>query len=591
MLALSVHSNPGVYALLVGSGISYGSGVATGWGVVEELVKRMALLEGSGDPLPDDFNFEQWWKKRFPDVELGYDAVLEATASTPADRRNLLEPFFVPTEDDLAAGQKVPAPAHKAIARLVKRHSIRVIVTTNFDDLIEKALNELGVSYQVVASPSDVEGVDALRHSPCTVIKVHGDYKRIDMLNTKDELATYRDEINKLLDAVFDEYGLVICGWSGDWDHALNEAVNRAPARRYPLYWSARGRLGGNATRLVQQRRGTVVPISDADSFFVELADRLDILDRMANPPLTRDLALGQLKRYLPDPGRYLDLRDLFEGEVRRARTLLNDRPLARGRGPLVVDGVHAYQSELDQMAKSVDVLIHLLAHGITLDTRREHDYLWVWVIEQLMRACRQTPRPGETMNDSWMNLGYYPAWLVLRAAALAATEAKRDDLFIRLFLEPSCHHHLLSGDTLTHVPAVAVLYEYRGLHDALEALLPATRDRIRISKHLGPSLLPIFAPIVGNTAAFDLLSERVEYRLALVQEYVGRAEGVWAPVLEYSCYYDRFGQDGSWKPAHDFAATFDEATWVDGLGLKDAQALSDLRSSLATTAASLKWF
>ncbi|RST19643.1 hypothetical protein E2C00_00225 [Streptomyces sp. WAC05374] len=31
-MALNVHSNPGVYALLLGAGVSIASGVKTGWG-------------------------------------------------------------------------------------------------------------------------------------------------------------------------------------------------------------------------------------------------------------------------------------------------------------------------------------------------------------------------------------------------------------------------------------------------------------------------------------------------------------------------------------------------------------------------------
>lgn len=42
MLATSMQAQPGVYALLLGSGVSTGAGVPTGWGVVTELVRRVA---------------------------------------------------------------------------------------------------------------------------------------------------------------------------------------------------------------------------------------------------------------------------------------------------------------------------------------------------------------------------------------------------------------------------------------------------------------------------------------------------------------------------------------------------------------------
>lgn len=49
MLATSVHAQPGVYALLLGSGVSTGAGVPTGWGVVKELIRRAATAS-----TPDD---------------------------------------------------------------------------------------------------------------------------------------------------------------------------------------------------------------------------------------------------------------------------------------------------------------------------------------------------------------------------------------------------------------------------------------------------------------------------------------------------------------------------------------------------------
>src|ERR1035437_11081736 len=45
-LAVSVQSNPGVYALLIGSGVSRSSGVPTGWEIVVELIRRLAKLKG-----------------------------------------------------------------------------------------------------------------------------------------------------------------------------------------------------------------------------------------------------------------------------------------------------------------------------------------------------------------------------------------------------------------------------------------------------------------------------------------------------------------------------------------------------------------
>ena len=111
----------------------------------------------------------------------------------------------------------------------MRRGYIRVIVTTNFDRLTENALRELGVEPTVVASVDVLSGAEPMAHSACYVLKLHGDYKDARILNTDAELHTYPSEYNRQLDRMFDEYGLIVCGWSGEWDHALRAAFLRAP--------------------------------------------------------------------------------------------------------------------------------------------------------------------------------------------------------------------------------------------------------------------------------------------------------------------------------------------------------------------------
>ena len=47
-LAVSMHGQPGVYALLLGSGTSTAAGVPTGWGVIQQLVAQVRVA--AGDP-------------------------------------------------------------------------------------------------------------------------------------------------------------------------------------------------------------------------------------------------------------------------------------------------------------------------------------------------------------------------------------------------------------------------------------------------------------------------------------------------------------------------------------------------------------
>ncbi|HEX2619768.1 MAG TPA: hypothetical protein VHL11_06465, partial [Phototrophicaceae bacterium] len=68
-LAFTVQKNPGVYALLLGSGISRSSGIPTGWEIKEDLARQIKVLN------PDE-NLD----------DLGYDDLLKMLGRTEAER-------------------------------------------------------------------------------------------------------------------------------------------------------------------------------------------------------------------------------------------------------------------------------------------------------------------------------------------------------------------------------------------------------------------------------------------------------------------------------------------------------------------------
>ena len=85
-----------------------------------------------------------------------------------------------PKDDDI----RKPTKAHHAIAQLVASGAVRVVITTNFDRLIENALREARVEPTVIASDDATAGATPLVHSKCAVIKVHGDYLDARIKNT-----------------------------------------------------------------------------------------------------------------------------------------------------------------------------------------------------------------------------------------------------------------------------------------------------------------------------------------------------------------------------------------------------------------------
>ena len=313
-MAFSIHSNPGVYAILLGSGVSRPAKIPTGWELTLELISKLAALYGEAC----GSNPELWYRDRFS-REPDYSNILNELAKTPAERQQLLRGYWEPTDQEREDGEKLPTLAHRALAALVARGFIRVIITTNFDRLMETALTDQGIVPTVLSSVDQIKGALPLIHTKCCLLKIHGDYLDTRIRNTSSELDDYPPELNRYLDRVFDEFGLIVCGWSAEWDRALCAALFRASSRRFTTYWATKGELTDRARKITDHRRATVVQIEDADTLFQDLEQHVKSIDQFSNPhPLSSEVAIASLKRYIPDNRYRIQLSDLIEQEVER---------------------------------------------------------------------------------------------------------------------------------------------------------------------------------------------------------------------------------------------------------------------------------
>ena len=515
-LAFSMQSNPGVYALLLGSGLSTSAGIKTGWGIVSDLLRKL----GAAADVDSDANLENWYRSKY-DEEPEYSRLLKALAKTPTERQTLLRQYFEPTGEEREEGLKEPTEAHRAIADLVSKGFIRVIITTNFDRLIEKALEDAGVSAQILSSLDQVRGAVPLSHNQPCVFKVHGDYQDSRIRNSSTELDSYPTEYDQFLDRIFDEFGLIVCGWSGKWDGALRDAIHRAKSHRFTTYWAKYEDLNDEAQRLIAHRRAETIHISGADDFFDTIRHTIHSIEELSRPhPLSPELAVANMKRFLASPDLRIRLTDLIESTLRHAAEStageeFDIRNMPTPTAVSVAECLVAYESAYSTVLSMAPVA----------GRWAEDDHFHVWA-SALERLSTNRDQSGHTILIA---LKTYPAILLLYALGMGALASDRLSFLGRLF-NIRVSDHGMDGQSVTILSA---LFAARKLPSQLRGvnLSDGSETRLALNQWIFDLLRDSMRQIAPSDEQYSLIFDRFEILLALA--FPRRHEGrhYWNPL------------------------------------------------------------
>lgn len=309
-LAFSMYSNKGAYALLLGSGISRSAHIPSGWEVEEKLIQRLAASKS----ITHSENWHQWYKKTYKQ-SASYSSLLAEIVKTSTERVQLMKSFFEPTDEEKGLGWKVPTKAHASIAKLAKKGYIRVILTTNFDRLLEKAFEMEGITPQVISYEEAISQATPIVHSKIpTIIKINGDYIDCRFRNTIEELDEYPERMKLYLHRIFEDYGLITCGWSGDWDKGLIDILNGTARSRYNSFFTSVGEVSNSIKSLSQNRHGEVMTTDSADELFSELYEQVMALEKYdANTNMSHEMMMARVKKYLSSKQYDIEFADIIE--------------------------------------------------------------------------------------------------------------------------------------------------------------------------------------------------------------------------------------------------------------------------------------
>jgi len=132
---------------------------------------------------------------------------------------------------------------HRALAGLIELNIARIIFTTNFDNVIEKAYAQ--VSNKSI-SPYHLEGsyaaLEALNQERFPIYaKIHGDFRYQSIKNLSIDLKSNDSEMQRCFIAAGNRFGIVISGYSGRDSNVMEmfyTAINQNNAFPFGIFWT-----------------------------------------------------------------------------------------------------------------------------------------------------------------------------------------------------------------------------------------------------------------------------------------------------------------------------------------------------------------
>lgn len=209
-------------AWLLGAGASAQSGVPTAGQLIDRLLTELYAREN--DMTVYEVEARPDWLRL---VHAAYDGrnglpPLAATAMYSAvfDRVFADRDIRARWLEDMLDGRR-PHFGHHALAAMMAAGVAPLVVTTNFDSLIEDAYDSLRATLEVLRlttlapqSSSNTDYAFATDKSPL-LMKIHGDLGTVTPMNTIKELAVGDEALRGGVRSKLSRFGLVVVGYSG----------------------------------------------------------------------------------------------------------------------------------------------------------------------------------------------------------------------------------------------------------------------------------------------------------------------------------------------------------------------------------------
>jgi hypothetical protein len=240
-------ARPENFAWLIGAGASRAAGLPTASDLIWDLKRRYYAREENQDISRQDLQSQSareriqsfMLSRGFPPEgdEAEYATYFEKVFADDKERqRKYLSAALSEAKVTLSVGNRV-------LAALMSQKLARVVFTTNFDTIVERAVAEVsGASIAAYHLEGAAAAVQALNNEEFPIyVKLHGDFRYESLKNLPADLAAQNDELVRCLLLAGSRFGFVVAGYSGR-DASLMVELRRIVAQQNPfphgLFWT-----------------------------------------------------------------------------------------------------------------------------------------------------------------------------------------------------------------------------------------------------------------------------------------------------------------------------------------------------------------
>lgn len=299
IVKLAANALPGEkkYVLFAGAGVSKDAGIPTSWDLMMKTASLLYVAENKeANPILNKSQIEDWFLQS-DYAKMEYAELMDILYPTQSGQQSFLREYL--------NGHPL-GDSHRGIAELARREIIRAIITTNFDNYIEKALEEKKLDVQVISTDEDLEHSEPLIHCrSIRVYKPHGDLGRGKLKNTPRDIEKLSPVMEEELIRVLSEHGVIVLGYSGR-DKGIQEVLSKRKSIYYPLFWVDPCMPNGEIEAILKSIGDTYIQCKGAGQFIADYIKLTEKIEGLA-PGIGLGPTIFDIRRALSSPNEPID--------------------------------------------------------------------------------------------------------------------------------------------------------------------------------------------------------------------------------------------------------------------------------------------